>query len=758
MSTSSTINIQSISLYHTTRILTDPSNDWFQPSDTVIMSCRAQVPSDQQIISTLQLNGQTYITSDSLPFWTFNLPNSDGLYTAIVTVQAMNNSDLTASQSRNIIVKTFTVEVPSDQVINRGESYSIFVTNPDPTAIYSVSGGDLKGSVTPPVTVTPTTHQIYQISGTTHGITANTLCAVSVRSLSISGATITADFPATAIYTNAKFDLNFYVQPIFTASDLQSDIALINVSFGDSDYSAVAYVSDTSYTTVSLTLLAPAVSDTYPLIINAALQSYPGCSDQNTQMITVFMASDGPIISDLSTDVNHICAGQTVNLILSAIGTGLYAQITPDNTTTYSISTTLTYIPVNPKQTTTYTVTLVDMYGQTVSSDITVYVDLPLDAGPNQMILPGQSVILGLGSDQSDVSYVWVPSDDGSISDIYNFPTLAYPQSTTTYTVYATSLLNSDLQAQSSTTITVSQITINSVAIQENVIYPSSTITLIANISTTGSHLVNISVNFNESDYSLPGVSVTSSQTIQVLAPSDIGNYPFVLQVTDTQLSDAMATYSDIVSVIGLPTISAGSDHSIVLGQAVTIGVSPALPNYTYSWVPATGFDTSTTSFPALVTPTATTTYKVTATPVDSTQVNVGTLTSSVTINVYQTAIKHLEISRFSMTAQPIQVTWSVIASPSTQHNASITFNGSTTQYDQVLNWSAILGYGGSTMLAAPTIGGFYPLTLTVWDPVMSDSTDTQSVSIFIGSPCLLAGMTFGSSNNISNFVSNLKK
>lgn len=71
------------------------------------------------------------------------------------------------------------------------------------------------------------------------------------------------------------------------------------------------------------------------------------------------------------------------------------------------------------------------------------------------------------------------------------------------------------------------------------------------------------------------------------------------------------------VTVLPLPTADAGADQAICLGDATTIGGSPAgsgtVSPYTYSWTPATGLSSANAANP-IASPSATTTYTLTVT------------------------------------------------------------------------------------------------------------------------------------------------
>ncbi|HVA97929.1 MAG TPA: gliding motility-associated C-terminal domain-containing protein, partial [Bacteroidia bacterium] len=129
----------------------------------------------------------------------------------------------------------------------------------------------------------------------------------------------------------------------------------------------------------------------------------------------------------------------------------------------------------------------------------------------------------------------------------------------------------------------------------------------------SGSILLNATGNVGGLTYQwfqMPGwIPIGNTQSVTVVPPTGSTTYEVV--ATNGSCPD---TSSVIVTSNPLPTANAGADQTIVIYANVTLGGNPTgPPGSTYSWVPTTGLNDSTSANP-VATPATTTTYTVTVT------------------------------------------------------------------------------------------------------------------------------------------------
>ena len=161
----------------------------------------------------------------------------------------------------------------------------------------------------------------------------------------------------------------------FNTTDPKYCIGDFNFNFGDcitTQDQGIEYLWSTGETTPSITV-TPSEDTTYTVTVT----SCDGCEASDEVKVTVTS-----IDVDAGDDTN-ICLGEEVTL--TASGEGSFEWSTGE--TTQSIT-------VNPTETTTYTVTLTNGDCE-ATDDITVVVEeLTVDAGEDQFICPGESVVL----------------------------------------------------------------------------------------------------------------------------------------------------------------------------------------------------------------------------------------------------------------------------------------------------------------------------------------------------------------------------
>lgn len=751
------IQIKNIQLNHHARSLTDPTINLFAPSDLLLISCMVELEGPiKQTQAVLLFNNHKYdsITSDEHA-WQITMPDSDGIYLATIIVQDASDLNCSDTYTVQLPVANFTVTARSDIVINYGESITIDIDEKDKQAIYTVSGGHLTNFPLP-AAVTPTVSQMYQITGQKGNLIAIDHLVVKVRRLSLTILSIETDQIVDSLYVNSHFNVHFGMRLVDVGpSDSVSDVAHVLLSFNGSDYISDFPVFRGSDVFADFRIPAPSIASDYRMEVRASLVSHSGCSDRVTKVLPILESSDPPVITALSVDKNRTAAGQAVLISVSANASDLTYQLSAHGEILFS--TNVNVISVRPQATTKYTITALDILGQTASSDITVFVDFIVRAGSDQMILAGQPATLGIGKYLSDVVYNWLPSD--GISDVHGFPITVYPATTTTYTLTATSPAHSDLVTQDSVKISVCSLTILQARIRERVIYANSFFEMSADIVAQGFNTMNIDITFNGSDYRFDNVSTSTVPVFSFRAPASDGAYPFSMKAVVANFEVCSDSMTGQIVVTPIPTLSAGSDRLIIFGQSASIGEDQASSDYTYRWMPTTGFAASadTMVFPAVVTPTETTTYTITATPKDHNQVS-ATLQSSVKVSVCKTRVKSILAPISVLPGELFSVKWSVQAANNQEkHHAYLVFADiySDRQFG-VSNKLPGLDYGGISSFSAPQIPGNYPLSLTVCDSDLQSCSDTATVNISVCSPVLLSGMMTGNGSCLTAFLQQL--
>lgn len=295
------------------------------------------------------------------------------------------------------------------------------------------------------------------------------------------------------------------------------------------------------------------------------------CTDVNgctaTDCVTV---SENPSPTANAGPDQSICEGQTATL--TATGGGTYVW-SPGGATTATVS-------VNPNTTTTYTVTVTGNNGCTATDQVVVIVKPKpfVNAGPDQVICPGQSATLqATGSGGTPpYSYVWTPGSSN------NNPYTVTPSSTTTYTVQVTDA--DGCTEVDNVTVSVNPIP-NADAGIDQIICAGQSATLTA--SGGGTYVWT------------PGGATTPSITV---SPGVTTVYTVAVS-----LNGCTATDQVTVTVNPLPLANAGPDKKVCLGQ--TSATLTASGGGTYVWTPGGATTPSIT-----VSPGATTVYTVSVT------------------------------------------------------------------------------------------------------------------------------------------------
>ena len=153
-----------------------------------------------------------------------------------------------------------------------------------------------------------------------------------------------------------------------------------------------------------------------------------GCSVTDSFQLNIF---PGTTIS--TNTLYNICEGSSVNL--SATGDGTY-EWTPS----IGLSNALIANPVaNPRDSTEYKVVLTNIYGCKDSAlvVINVYKKAVANAGPDKVILTGDTALLTGSVDGTAVNYFWSPNS--TLSSVTVLQPTVFPLAQTIYTLHAVS-------------------------------------------------------------------------------------------------------------------------------------------------------------------------------------------------------------------------------------------------------------------------------------------------------------------------------
>lgn len=257
--------------------------------------------------------------------------------------------------------------------------------------------------------------------------------------------------------------------------------------------------------------------------------------------------------------------------------------------------TTLANPTASPVSTTTYTVVVTDTNGCQNSDVVTVTINpLPTaDAGPDSTICEGETIqIGGFPTGPSGSSYLWTPS----IS--LDNDTLANPNATPTITTeYIVTVTDSN-----------GCVDMDSVLITVN---PLPVITVNNDTSVCIGACAQLSASGATSYIWTPGSTLNDSTNANPVA-CPVVTTTYI--VTGTDANSCSDTASITVTINPLPTVDAGPDVAICIGDSIIIGGAPTGPTgSSYVWVPAASLDDDTLANPTAF-PVVTTSYIVVVT------------------------------------------------------------------------------------------------------------------------------------------------
>jgi gliding motility-associated-like protein len=337
-----------------------------------------------------------------------------------------------------------------------------------------------------------------------------------------------------------------------------------------------------SSSTVAQPMASPAATTSYTLTVTTTAT---GC--QNTDVVVVTIGTSP--VTNAGPD-QAICSGDSVQ-----IGTAFVSGNTYSWSPATDLSSSTTAQPIaSPVVTTTYTLTVTSASGcQAIDSVVVTVNPLPVaNAGADQLGCNGDTVQIGSPAVAGN-TYSWSPA--AGLSSSTNAQPTASPAATTTYTLTVTNTATgcSDTDV---VVVTVSPL-------------PSTDAGADAVICAGDSVIIGITAVSGNTYSWTPATGLSSATVAQPNAsPATTTTYTLVV------FNAAGCSDTDIVMVTvnPAPVANAGTGGAICKGDSVQIGAAPVAGN-TYSWSPATGLSSSTSSQP-WASPSTTTTYTLTET------------------------------------------------------------------------------------------------------------------------------------------------
>jgi gliding motility-associated-like protein len=308
-----------------------------------------------------------------------------------------------------------------------------------------------------------------------------------------------------------------------------------------------------------------------------------GVSD--TLFVNINPSPQTSAISGIAT----LCFGDTVVFNVTNTGGSSYAWTSTNSTIlnggTSNASTVIMNVGSGAATVTVVETNTFGCIGQAVNLPLTINPLPNANAGSNAAICLGDSINL---TATGGTSYAWTPANSLNNANINN--PLAFPTSTTNYSVLVTD--NNNCKKTAQVTITVNQLPVITAGNAVAICLDKST-TLNAGGGST--YVWTPSTGLSDPNSSSPVASPITTT---------------VYTVTGTDANNCSSTASVQVTVNPLPTAIASTDTSICDQSTISLSAGGG---QTYSWTPATGLNNPNISNPD-ATPSVTTTYTVTAT------------------------------------------------------------------------------------------------------------------------------------------------
>ncbi|WP_343748493.1 gliding motility-associated C-terminal domain-containing protein [Fluviicola sp.] len=397
---------------------------------------------------------------------------------------------------------------------------------------------------------------------------------------------------------------NSFLKFVASSTSISFNVWVFNSTYGDGIQIMIFSANNCSGTVTSYycSQLAPSA--------NSQTVSASGLTPGNTYYIMIdgfagdvcdytFAANTGVAIPvDISPVNSSICVGESVSLTASG-GNGTYTWTASPNLSG-TTGTTVTATPPSTPGTYTYTVNSATgnpLCPSSTTATATIVVNpcgCTVTASNSGAVCAGTSTVNLFATTIANATYSWT-GPNGFTSNVQNPTAVPIPSTPGTYTFEVTVTDNGSV-CTSTTTVTVNALPAVSGGNNQAVCQGTS-------VTLSGSGAQNYSWDNSVTD----GVS---------FIPASTQTYT----VTGTDANGCQNTAQVVVTVNSLPTVSAGIDQSVCLGDVVTLAGSGA---QNYSWDNSVNNGTS-------FTPGLTQTYTVTGTDANGCQG-----TDQVTVTVY---------------------------------------------------------------------------------------------------------------------------
>ncbi len=500
-----------------------------QPDETSFITVIA--PNDDWGATTNTFTGR-YTHSD-VGSTTFIAPTTPGVY--ILTFMASDEYGSTNDQTIPLVVKLLVVDAGPDQTIYYGSDTILGLGFPGSDVFYTWIPSDslsnpnaLTTTANPLVT---TTYTVTAFDSDVQRVKSDSTTITVVAPIGFSGISITPNL--TCAFNPQPITIAWTVTPAFptpyyTITIRHSDQGLVfqsdysNVLYGSftttspnipgnttyyltatrNDYGGLSgYGSDTLYTVqpqISAAILPDPTPSNDPYIIQWTATALGG---QPSDTLTVTITTPtGSFNSDCLT-------GQMYQNIFQA----------PDFSSDLPIMITANYDPLSCR----------------ISDVLTLHTrKVAVSAGSDQTINYGSSTALGVGLDETDITYTWSPAYGLNTTNQLNV--IASPLSDTTYTVIA---YRADVNRYASDTVTVHvvmPIQLSDFSITPNTTCPGANMVVTWGVVVNSYELLtDYHIKIARGGTSLLDTNMTTpSGQITTSAPSIPGQYPYTIQVT----------------------------------------------------------------------------------------------------------------------------------------------------------------------------------------------------------------------------------
>ena len=271
-------------------------------------------------------------------------------------------------------------------------------------------------------------------------------------------------------------------------------------------------------------------------------------------------------------------------------------------------------------------------------------------------------------------------------------------------------------------------------AIRTPTISSTSGVTICQGSST----VLSVPTGYSSYQWKLENVSILGATSNTYTPPTTLapGTYNYSIFLTNSTGCSILSP-TRTVTVGSVPVASAGANHTICVGDSVTIGgaASNGIAPYTYAWTPATGLSSATAVSPK-ASPASTTTYSVVATDQNGCH---GSASVTVTVNPSPTLALTRRVETCAGTPVMIGANASGSTGPYSYSWAPSTGLTSTTAAQPTANPSAETKYF-VTVTDGNTCHHFDSVDVVVNPlPVLTTSSD---VSVCYGTSTQLTAMT----------------